>query len=241
VFSFGLPILKRGDMDGLTASQLKNVRSVDIEGQVYYSILDLIGFSTGKTQYVHSWWGKFKSRSSNSPIQWKKDVLNSIKLAPLVALDNKKRRTEVITLEAFNIFYTRHLERVVQVRQERTSTGNDEVINFHPVVEEFLEANGWDTIHHVAVASGRVFDFLAVKNFDETLVVECKMSLMSDDAVYKTTGQVLCYLSEYKEYEAKPAIAVPKDQISHYARECCKSLGITLLEIDYQYQKDDEG
>src|SRR5262245_23330283 len=135
-------------MDGLTITQLNDVRSVKIEGQDYYSILDLIRVSTGKRYNLRTWWAKFKDRSSNTSVQWKRDLLSGIKLAPLMGLDNKKRLGDVVTLEAFNIFYTRHLEHSLQKQQDRTSFGNDEVINFHPVIETFLRIYEWNVTHH---------------------------------------------------------------------------------------------
>lgn len=98
-----------------------------------------------------------------------------------------------------------------------------EVRDFHPVVAQWLTANGYEYRHHVRMPIAGVADFVATKD-GQTFVVECKVDFPS----YRNIIQVLDYCSQIDG--ALPMIVRPVT--SGTFTELCRVKGVTLVLID---------
>lgn len=104
----------------------------------------------------------------------------------------------------------------------------DEVLNFHPKVTAFLEDKGWNTKHHVKLASGHIIDLVA-ETEGSIYVIECKPKL-SRGNFFTAIGQTLCYSQEYST-QARVAIATYSIEVDDYIQQHCDLLGIEIIEI----------
>jgi hypothetical protein len=106
---------------------------------------------------------------------------------------------------------------------------DDEVVNFHPLVIRYFEAQNFTVEHHEVLPSGKVVDLIAVLG-STTYAVECKPYL-SIQKFYTAVGQILSYCTELSA-SCRPAIACYRESIDRYIINTCEALNIVLIPID---------
>lgn len=120
----------------------------------------------------------------------------------------------------------------------------DEINEFHPLMECWLDEHGYGYIHeyivpHVPDESGvripvATIDYLATHKEDgHKFIVECKPALLINKAI----EQVQRYRFHTKIHKA--AIAVLVDTLHDAHRKACKALEIEIIEIDKPYHLAD--
>jgi hypothetical protein len=200
------------------------IRKEWFDGICYYNVIDVVevlgNTGTKKAKNYYNLWKK--------AVQDNGETLIGYKLLKTRASDGKRYLSAFLTIDGLNQLQTwlapKLHTRKVRVEKRR----DDEVINFHPLVIAELQAQGWQTEHHVRLPSGNIIDI--VTRFDGLPhVVECKPRLTRVD-LYGGIGQVLCYRNEY-DPKAIPVLATYLEHSNNYARFQCNALGIELIEI----------
>jgi hypothetical protein len=202
----------------------QEIRKEWYKGEWYYSVIDIIAeLLESDHKKAKSYWSTVKGRLIKNNVP-----LPEIRTVKMTSLDAKVYRTDCTNLEGIKWIH-QQLELNLRNRVSRIKNRkDDEVINFHPKMIEYLQQNGFQTQHHFKLKSGNIIDIVAYSE-RELLVIECKPNL-TKSKLYSAIGQVLCYKNEY-DCRAIPAIACYKDIVDDYLNECCNSLGIKTLTI----------
>jgi hypothetical protein len=107
----------------------------------------------------------------------------------------------------------------------------DEIRDFHPLVENWLTANGYTFQHHVKLEDG-IADYIAERN-NELIVVECKADGSKSEA---RTGRFFAQVLDYARQvpNSKPYVALPTYLFTNKTQEICKyyDIGLILIECD---------
>lgn len=102
-----------------------------------------------------------------------------------------------------------------------------EVEEYHPVVAEWLDENGYSYEHHVELDDG-IVDFIAIHNeTGEILSVEAKVNTGKRGRFF---AQALDYARQIPD--SIPCVALPSWQITDKTREVCEYYGIRMLVIE---------
>jgi len=205
----------------------QNVRKVWHNGEWHFSVIDVIAeLLMCDHKKAKSYWSTLKERLKRDE---NTAVLENCLQVRLKAVDRKVRLTDVINQTGINILEGEFLKPAMRRLNSRVRRGEDEVQQFHPCVQVFLEQAGYSVEHHLLLPSGHVIDFVASKD-NQTLIVECKNSLDGQN-IYTAIGQVLCYSAELDQ-QAVPCIAVPDIAGNEYVLAMCNALRVHLIEID---------
>jgi|GEM_PF-2365791 len=204
---------------------------VEINGQEYFPVVHLISAITG-SEYREAkiLWAIFKHKVQKSLLKRHAYILQYVESIQILNMDGRVDEVDAITSKGFELFNRLYLMRDTAKRKRRIANGGDEVENFQPFVKMLLSYQGWVIEQNFRLTSGKIVDLLAVRN-EENLLIECKVNV-SSGGFYSAVGQVLCYCTEYMSV-ARPAIAIPVDQVDDYMRVSCNNLGIELIEVDY--------
>lgn len=92
----------------------------------------------------------------------------------------------------------------------------------HPATQRWLEANGYEFQHEVAMPQHGRADFVATRG-DETLVVECKQIASKEGA-----RQALDYA---QQTGFKPVLAAPADTFDAATVRLCVARGVQILKL----------
>lgn len=147
----------------------ERVRKVEHEGKSYFSLIDAFSVLLNiNRQQAQNYYHVFKKRLVDNHLN-----LPLIQQFKAQSFDRKFYLTEFTTLEGIEFFYSESQTNIKRRRVRSEERKSDEIINFHPKVEGFLQENGWQTQHHVRLLSGSVIDIVAYLG-DIKYVVECK-------------------------------------------------------------------
>jgi hypothetical protein len=191
----------------------------------YYNVIDFIAeLRETNLNSARNYYHVLKNRFAQNGLQFP-----TTQMIKILASDNKMRSSDFMTLSGI-LRLQRYIEHNLSKRQHRIEKRKeDEVANFHPLVIEYIEREGWSVSHHVRLSSGHIVDIVAIASEHRMYIVECKPNL-SKSHLYAAIGQVLCYKAEYN-FPVTPAIATFSNSLSPYSREMCKRLSITLFAI----------
>ncbi len=106
-----------------------------------------------------------------------------------------------------------------------------EVRDFHPLVADWLTANGYTHQHHVKMPIGGIADFVATKN-GQTFIVECKIGVPN----YRAIVQTLDYCSQI---DGSLPMIVCDETSDVFARLCeikCVSLIVIPPNLKHGYK-----
>lgn len=205
----------------------QNVRKVWHKGEWYFSVIDVIAeLVMCDHRKAKSYWSTLKERLKKGGDE---AILQYCLQVRLKAVDNKVRFTDVINYAGVSALEAEFLKPAQRRLKSRLLQRKDEVQQFHPLVQAFLEQEGYKVAHHFLLPSGHEIDFVATKD-KQTLVIECKPSLDGQN-LYAAIGQTLCYSAEF-HLPAIPCIATPPITGNEYILEMCSALNILLLEVN---------
>lgn len=197
------------------------VRTVEISGETFYSVIDIIASlrncdHKAAQRYFHV----LNHRLSQNHFE----IPSLIKIRA-EANDGKRYLTYFVNANGADFL----LHQLEQSMFKRKLRNDDEISNYHPILEDYFVAKGWHVRHHINLESGGQVDFL-VEREDRRLLIECKPRL-SRNRFYATVGQLLCYHAEHAP-DSLPVLATNSSQVNPYIVEMCQRLGIQLLLMD---------
>jgi hypothetical protein len=105
----------------------------------------------------------------------------------------------------------------------------DEILCFQPKVICSLQHCAFNLEQFVRLPSGKVIDLVGFHT-STTYVIECKPKL-SGGKFFGAVGQALCYAAEHHPTSI-PAIATYTSSVNDYIRKSCRTLGITIFEVE---------
>jgi hypothetical protein len=203
------------------------IRRTRHKGEWYYSTIDTIA-----DMFDMDYWAaqNYYHVLKNRVVRNGEVIVPNLVRLKLRAADGKMRRTDCADSDGIKVL-RRRLEKNIHDRDKRVNhRQDDEVVNFHPKIIEFLKENNWcDIQHHVKLPSGNIIDIVARNSSKEIHIIECKPNLRKGN-LYTAVGQALCYCAEYA-LDSTPAIACYYSKKNDYARQSCEALGIDLFEI----------
>lgn len=196
-----------------------SIRQVEIEGVIYFSVIDLFRTRTPLSKHIHKQWErarryvKRQNFDIDSQLQWYQFE------------GQGQRETPMISRYTWDTF----VAILGSAHFSSNKQQDHEVSELHPLVCALFESKNWTIQHHLELASGKIVDILAQRH-SEFLVIECKRNLRGHDT-FTAIGQVLCYCVEFGQ-RAKPVIATYRGQVDLYSLENCAKLGIQVLEVE---------